>query len=134
MHIQPFIINNLQPPSSPPVKRGRGSDHEGVHNSGVRFGCGRNNYCDCADCVAHPSRVIRLGVQSSWSGVDPVAMPRSSVGVHAPGTWDSSASGMSYRDAGFEAAAVTHFDVTAECGGAAAQDGPVCLQLLIADA
>jgi hypothetical protein len=41
---------------------------------------------------------------------------------------------MSYRDAGFEAAAVTHFDVTAECGGAAAQDGPVCLQLLIADA
>lgn len=26
----------------------------------VRFGFGRNNYRDCADCVAHPSRVIRL--------------------------------------------------------------------------
>ena len=90
----------------------------------VRFGFGRNNYCDCADCVAHSSRVIRLGVQSDWSGVGLVAVPRSSVGVHASGTWDSSASGMSYRDAGFEAAAVTHFDVTTECGGTAAQDGP----------
>ena len=34
MHSQPFIINSLQPPSSPPVKRGWGSDHKGVHNSG----------------------------------------------------------------------------------------------------
>ena len=47
----------------------------------VRFGFGRNNYCDCSDCVARPSRVIRLGVQSSWSGVGPVAVPRSSVCV-----------------------------------------------------
>jgi hypothetical protein len=28
----------------------------------VRFGFGRNNYCDCVDCVARASRVIRLGV------------------------------------------------------------------------
>jgi len=62
----------------------------------VRFGCGRNNHCDCADCVAHPARVIRLGVQSCWPGVDPIAVPGSSVGVHAPGTRVSSASGMSY--------------------------------------
>ena len=34
MHSQSFIINSLQPPSSPPVKRGWGSDHKGVHNSG----------------------------------------------------------------------------------------------------
>jgi hypothetical protein len=26
----------------------------------VRFGCGRNNSCDRADCVARPSRLIRL--------------------------------------------------------------------------
>jgi hypothetical protein len=49
----------------------------------VRFGFARNSYCGCADCVAHPSRVIRLGVQSTWSGVGSVAVPRSSVGVHA---------------------------------------------------
>ena len=41
-------------------------------------------------------RVIRLGVQSCWPGVDPIAVPGSSVGVHAPGTRVSSASGMSY--------------------------------------
>jgi hypothetical protein len=40
----------------------------------VRFGFGRNNYCDRADSVAYPSRVIRRGVQSSWSGVDSVAV------------------------------------------------------------
>src|ERR1039458_1492032 len=49
----------------------------------VRFGFGRNNYRDCADRMAYPSQVIRLGVQSSWSGVGPVAVPRSSVCVHA---------------------------------------------------
>jgi len=37
-------------------------------------------------------------------------------------------------DAGFEAAAAMHVDVTAECGGVAARDGPGCLHLLIADA
>ena len=41
----------------------------------VRFGFGRNNYCDCSDCVARPSQMIRLGVQRSWSGVGPVAVP-----------------------------------------------------------
>jgi uncharacterized membrane protein len=40
MHIQPFIINNLQPPFSPPVKRGWGADHEGVHNSGDNAAAG----------------------------------------------------------------------------------------------
>jgi hypothetical protein len=42
--------------------------------------------------VAHSSHVIRLEVQSSWSGVGPVAVPRSSVGVHAPRTCDGSLS------------------------------------------
>lgn len=67
----------------------------------VRFGYRRNNYCDCGGCVAHPSHVIRLGVQSSWSEVGPVAVPRSSVGVRAPGTRDSSSSGMSYSECRF---------------------------------
>jgi hypothetical protein len=32
-----------------------------ARRSYVRFGFGRNNYCDCGDCVDRASRVIRLG-------------------------------------------------------------------------
>jgi hypothetical protein len=67
----------------------------------VRFGFARNNYCHCANCVAHPPCVIRLGVQGSCSGVGPVAVPRSSVYGSAPGTRDIKASGMTNRTCRF---------------------------------
>ena len=79
-----LVLLRRQPESKPIVTAWVTSKpHVSARRRYVRFGFGRNNYCDCSDCVARPSRVIRLGVQSSWSGVGPVAVPRSSVCVHA---------------------------------------------------